>query len=422
MTGTSRGTRCSVRRVGLRQIWFKIGSEPQYYPLTHTTFWIEYHLWQLSPLGYHIDNLILHAASAISSVADSEAIANPRRIYRGNDLGGASAAGGIGGVGDGAEECLVGAVLFSVAVGLPPRILFSLSMYSGGGCGVGVLFGVPMIKNHSNPGYMERGQERKSWRGWYIASLAFFIASLLSKSVSSILPAVIFAFDMVEDNQGRIARDVWPLVPMFIAGAAMGVLTGWMERVFVGAVGPDFQFTHLDRICIAGRAVWFYLWKLIWPAKLSFIYPRWTIDPNHRPWLLIFAAGWVLLCMGLWMLRKRIGRGPLTAALFFVGSLVPALGFVNVFPMQYSFVADHFQFIAGIGPIVLVMAILWKMADAKVSGVIASLLVVILCIASIVQKPGFITTGSPFGRIPLWKNPDGVVVPQQQYLAAALFE
>ena len=51
---------------GLRDIWFKIGATPQYYPLVHTTFWIEYHLWGLNPLGYHIVNILLHAAGALA--------------------------------------------------------------------------------------------------------------------------------------------------------------------------------------------------------------------------------------------------------------------------------------------------------------------------------------------------------------------
>ena len=50
---------------GLRLIWFVPRSLPQYYPLVHSTFWLEYHLWGLEPLGYHLVNVFLHATSAI---------------------------------------------------------------------------------------------------------------------------------------------------------------------------------------------------------------------------------------------------------------------------------------------------------------------------------------------------------------------
>jgi hypothetical protein len=50
---------------GLAKIWFNPKVLPQYYPLVHTTFWVEYHLWQLHPFGYHLVNVLLHAFNAI---------------------------------------------------------------------------------------------------------------------------------------------------------------------------------------------------------------------------------------------------------------------------------------------------------------------------------------------------------------------
>ena len=85
---------------------------------------------------------------------------------------------------------------------------------------------------------------------------------------------------------------------------------------------------------------------------LIFIYPRWRIDSAAAvQWLYLLAA--VAVIITLWLSRRRIGRGPLTAVLFFAGTLFPALGFINVYPMRFSFVADHFQYLASIGLIVL---------------------------------------------------------------------
>src|SRR5688572_14772657 len=50
---------------GLRQIWFVPQATPQYYPLVHTSFWIEYQLSGLNPTGYHAVNVLLHAVAAI---------------------------------------------------------------------------------------------------------------------------------------------------------------------------------------------------------------------------------------------------------------------------------------------------------------------------------------------------------------------
>src|SRR5207244_12322008 len=103
--------------------------------------------------------------------------------------------------------------------------------------------------------------------------------------------------------------------------------------------------------------------QLIGPAKLVFIYPRWIIDAtSFWQWLFPIATAGALT--GLWWWRKR-SRGPLAAALFFGGTLFPALGFVNVFPFIYSYVADHFQYLASIGVFTLVAAGAAVLANAR---------------------------------------------------------
>jgi hypothetical protein len=145
------------------------------------------------------------------------------------------------------------------------------------------------------------------------------------------------------------------LVPFFVAGLALAVLTIWMEKTFVGASGQEFELSAIERVLIAGRALWFYAGKLVWPAPLVFYYPRWTIDAGTG-WQYLFPAAALLVLVGLWMARSRIGRGPLAAALIFAGVLAPALGFINVYPFRFSFVSDHYQYHANIALIALAAA------------------------------------------------------------------
>jgi tetratricopeptide (TPR) repeat protein len=113
--------------------------------------------------------------------------------------------------------------------------------------------------------------------------------------------------------------------------------------------------TLAERGLLAGRAIWFYLSKLAWPANLMFIYPRWTLDPTSaEQWAYPIVV--LLALAAAWFFRRRIGKGPLVALLFFVGTLLPALGFIDVYPMKFSFVADHFQYLASIGPLTLIAA------------------------------------------------------------------
>src|SRR5262249_9685858 len=151
------------------------------------------------------------------------------------------------------------------------------------------------------------------------------------KTVTSTLPAAVLL--IVWCRRGAIrTRDVWPLVPLFVAGAALGAVTSWMERHVVGATGEDWNFTVAERVLIAGRAVWFYATTLIAPVHLSFNYERWDVDPRAA-WQWALPAGVVVVALALFAGRRRIGRAPLAAWLFFVGTLTPALGFFDVYPM-----------------------------------------------------------------------------------------
>lgn len=188
----------------------------------------------------------------------------------------------------------------------------------------------------------------------YWLALALFVCALLSKSVTSSLPAVILL--IIYWKRGRVTiKDVVPLLPFFALGAGMGMLTSWMERHIVGAQGPEWEFSILDRGLIAGRAVWFYATKLIWPHPLIFMYERWAID-DRSLWQYAFPVSAIGVVVAQWGLRHRLGRGPLVAVLFFGGTLIPALGFVNVLPMRYAFVADHFQYLASLGLLTLFAA------------------------------------------------------------------
>jgi Flp pilus assembly protein TadD len=83
-----------------------------------------------------------------------------------------------------------------------------------------------------------------------------------------------------------------------------------------------------------------------------FFYPRWTIDPSRLGDYAYTAAALALLG-ALYAWRRRIGREPLAACLFFAAMLVPVLGFVNFYFMIYSFVSDHYQYLASFGVIAL---------------------------------------------------------------------
>jgi tetratricopeptide (TPR) repeat protein len=188
----------------------------------------------------------------------------------------------------------------------------------------------------------------------YALALALFVLGLLTKTVTATLPAALLVIFWWQRGSLSWRRDVQPLVPFFLLGAVAGLFTAWVERTLIGAEGAEFQMSLVQRVLLAGRAPWFYLTKLLWPANLIFVYPRWELSPLvWWQWLFPLATLGVLVL--LFSLRHRT-RSPLAGWLLFVGTLFPVLGFFNVYPFLYSFVADHFQYLASLGIITLAAA------------------------------------------------------------------
>jgi tetratricopeptide (TPR) repeat protein len=188
----------------------------------------------------------------------------------------------------------------------------------------------------------------------YILSLIFYIFALLSKTVTCTFPLTIMILTWWQTGRIQL-KNILDLIPFFGLGIGFALGTAWMERNVVGASGEWWSFTFLERCLIAGRAFWFYPAKLIWPAHLSFMYPRWDINTlDIRGWIFPITAIGVIFI--LWMLHRRIGKGPLACVLFYTVTIFPCLGFVNIETMIYTFVADHYQYLAGVGLLVLGVA------------------------------------------------------------------
>src|SRR4029077_18312412 len=136
-------------------------------------------------------------------------------------------------------------------------------------------------------------------RGAYIASLVLFVLGLMCKTVIAPLPAIVLVVLWFKRGQLRVRHDVTPLLPFFAIGIGAGLFTAWVERTLVGAQGDIFQLSILQRGLIAARDFWFYLFKLLWPAKLTFIYPRWQIGTAAR-WEFLFLIASILLGAFAW--------------------------------------------------------------------------------------------------------------------------
>jgi tetratricopeptide (TPR) repeat protein len=298
---------------GLRRIWVLFGATQQYYPILHSAFWVEHRLWGDAVLGYHLANLLEHILAAGLVVCLMRRLALP------------------------------GAWLGGFLFALHPVAVESVAWISEQKNTLSAVFYLA-----SAVAYLRFDRTRRP--AAYVLALACFVLALLTKTVTATLPAALWV--VIWWRRGRIdpRRDGLPLLPWLALGAGAGAFTAWMERAYIGAQGADFALSPAQRVLIAGRALWFYGGKLIWPSNLIFIYPRWHVDPAAvGPWLCPLGA--IAVCAALAWLARRT-RGPLAGGLYFAGTLFPALGFLNVYPFLFSFVADHFQYLARIGVLV----------------------------------------------------------------------
>ena len=312
---------------GLRKIWLDVEATPQYYPLVHTSYWIEHSLWGLEPRGYHVTNILLHALSACV-------------LWR------LLLVLGVPGAWAGAALFALHPVQVESVAWITERknVLSGLFYFAAAWVYLRCYLRLDPSGDRDDRPRDDRPRDDRPLRGAWALAFVLFTAALLSKTVTASLPAALLV--VLWWKRGRLAgRHVFPLIPFFVIGIAMGLLTAWIEKNYVGAAGAAWGLEPVERLLVAGRALWFYAGKLLWPHPLVFIYPRWELDSGSFVQVLFPLAALALVFL-LWRLRHHLGRGPLAAVLLFGGTLTPALGFFDVYPMQYSFVADHFQYLA----------------------------------------------------------------------------
>ena len=297
---------------GLGSIWFSpadIRYEGHYWPLVYSSFWLEHKIWGLNPIGYHAVNILLHLANCLLLWRLLHRLAVP------------------------------GALLIAGLFAVHPLHVESVAWIIERKDVLSGLFylatALAWVRFNESP-VPKR----------YALALALFTAGLLSKSVVVTLPVALLVWHWWQ--RGRITRaDLLRLAPF----AAVGVGVTLADLSFYTSREPlDLGYSLAERTLIAARALWFYAGKLVWPTDLAVIYPLWEIDVRDPlGWTYLAAA--IALAALLWFGRGRIGRGPLAGALFFAVTLAPMLGFIDFGYMQFSFVADRFQYLAGIGPL-----------------------------------------------------------------------
>ncbi len=302
---------------GYARIWTSADAM-QYYPLTFSAFRLEHALWGFDPVYYHLLSLLLQIANALFLA----------RVLTRLKVPGAWWAAALFAVHPLGVE--------SVAWATEQKNLLCLFF---------ALAATDRWLSFEDSG---RGRD-------YALAAVAYAACLLSKTAAALLPAVFLALAW---GRGRkIGRKSFiTLAPFFVLGGLLSLVTVLYERYRNGA-DPSFLLPWVQRPLLAGQIFWLYLSKLAFPATLSFLYPRWTLDASSPlQWLPLLLA--VVLGAFVWRSQRRLGRAPAAALAVYALFLFPVLGFFPIFFMRFSFVADHFAYFAAIPVLSLIPAVI----------------------------------------------------------------
>jgi Flp pilus assembly protein TadD len=381
---------------GLRSIWFQPTALQQYYPLSGTTFWLDYQLWKFWTTPYHVENVLWHALAALLFW----------RLLLRLRVPGAWLAGAI--------FALHPVMVESVAWITERKNVLSLVLYLGAWLAyLRYAQGVTGDKcqvtgTEAAAAVPDSPPATRHPPLFYGLAFVLFLCALLAKTTTFSLPAAILLIGWWQRGQIRWRADVLPTLPFFVLAIGLCAVTAWLEKNHVGAEGPHFALSFPQRCLIAGRAFWFYLGHLFWPANLCFVYPRWQPNPGSG-WQWLQPATAIGALFTLWLARGRIGRGPVTALFFFVGTLFPVLGFMNAYGMRYSFVWDHWVYLSALGIIALVAALVVRVAESlRTPAVIYGFAAIVLPVLALLtwRQAGMYTDTETLWRTTLARNPD----------------
>ncbi len=310
---------------GLYRVWFTTDTS-NYWPLTFSSYWIEHRIWGLNPTVFHVTNLVIHILCCLL-------------IWRVL-----------------IELEIPGAWLAATVFAVHPVNVETVAWIAQRKNLLSMLFYLTALAMYFRFEKLSRLQQRGN-RLWYWLAVAAFWLAMLSKGGVVTMPIVLLV--CVWWQNGAIRRqDVMRSLPFFGIAVLMGLVEVWFQ--YHNAIRADAVRDHgfLARLACSGWVVWFYLYKAVIPVNLCFVYPRWEVDATN--WI-SYVPGFLLVgvLVSLWRFRETRGRPALFALLYYVITLGPFLGFLNIYFFRYSFVADHYQHVSIIAVIALAVAMSW---------------------------------------------------------------
>jgi len=329
----------NYRGLGWRQLGWMLTTTwmGHYIPLTWASLGLNYVLGGMRPWGYHLGNLVLHAANA------AVLFLLARRLllvaFRGRPEA-AIHSPRAGSAGDGAIAA--GAVVAALVFGLHPLRVESVAWITERRdvlCGLFYLLSVLAYVRGTESADLVSGR-------WRVLSLMAFTAVLGAKAIAVTLPLsllILDAYPLRRFHLGwrSLCLEKAPYAVLSVAGGATAV---W-------AVGHGAAWTPYEsygpgaRIVMTLYGLWFYPRKLLSPDRLSPLYelpPR--VDLSGGPFLAAALVG-AGVTIALILLRRRLPG--LSAAWAHSALVVLPVG--GVLHAGHQLAHDRYSYLSGLG-------------------------------------------------------------------------
>ena len=300
---------------------------------------------RLSPHGFHFLNVGFHVAAAILAYGVLEMLVKHR------------------------AAALIGALLFA----LHPVQVESVAWVSGM---KDVLFG--MFSLAAIYEYLEFVHEPRVTlrRVHYTVATIAFILAMLAKPTAMVVPFVVIVLDHLVLGRPvkAVLKATWPWLLLALPCAIA------VKMVQPAPHASDAAAPLWARPLIAADALAFYLYTLVWPLKLGFDYgrtPAYVRNSGMIAWtwigpaLMTAIAGWSWRRGGDAGRAGRAGRAIATGLAIMVIVLLPVLGLVPFDFQIYSTVADHYLYLAMLGPALIVAWFLSSRRSRVPIGIVA---------------------------------------------------
>lgn len=304
---------------------FSTPHEVNYHPLALLTYALEFRIFGLEPLAYHLTNLLFHVANAVLLLL--LILLLTRRLFP--------------------------AVLTSLLWGLHPFHVESVTWVAERRDVLFTFFCLASLIVYLRG----RDAPHPSWRG--PASLALFVLACLSKAMAVTLPAVLLLLEYHRAKDARPREALRRVLPFFLVGLGFLLLTARI-RAAAGDLTREKAAALLHNLLVASHNLLFYLKKILLPLDLSALYPYPDQVGLALPWPYLAApAALAVLAGALWFARRD--RDVVFGSLFFLATVSPV---VQLIPSGHGVTADRYSYFPSIGILFVLGSLLHRAVGA----------------------------------------------------------